>query len=171
MNYSIIELSKTGKRAGKYKAIVSVEDAEYVMQFNWQILLTGNVSYACRTSKKKCFYLHREIMKQMLGHDIPEGMEVDHIDGDGLNCARPNLRLATKAQNGINRGKNKNNTSGYKGVIWYEPTHKWIAQIMVNGKHICIGYFKTKELAHEAYCKAAKKYFGEYANNGQEVST
>jgi hypothetical protein len=63
----------------------------------------------------------------------------------------------------FNRGKNKNNTSGIKGVTFCKCTGKWRAQIMVNGKTIKIGRFATKEQAAEAYKQKAKEHRGEFA--------
>ena len=62
--------------------------------------------------------------------------------------------------------KPSSNTSGYKGVSWYKRDRKWQAGIKVNGKFIYLGLFNDPKEAHEAYIKAAKKHFGEFANSG-----
>ena len=89
---------------------------------------------------------------------------IDHWDRNESNNKWDNLREATVAQNGANRGKQKNNTSGYKGVSYMKDRDKWNAQISVNNKKISLGRFETKEEAYESYCKAALKYHGEFAS-------
>jgi hypothetical protein len=169
-DYITIHLSKQGKHKGKYEAIVSPEDKD-LAAFRWRVLIQGdNLVYAMRTDytgeKPKEILLHREVMESMLGHAIPDGYEVDHKDGNPLNSIRPNLRLATRAENVRNTRTPKNNTSGYKGVSWNKPLQKWRARIKVNNKNIHLGLFDDPELAHKAYCEAADKYHGEYANHG-----
>jgi hypothetical protein len=90
-------------------------------------------------------------------------MKVDHINGDGLDNQRCNLRLATHSENLRNRGYTKKNTSRYKGVTWYKPYKKWRAQIKTDHKMKNLGYFDIPEEAAEAYNEAAKKYHGSFA--------
>ena len=59
--------------------------------------------------------------------------------------------------------KERNNTSGYKGVSFHKDTGMYRARIMVRGVSIHLGAFRRPELAHAAYCEAAKKHFGEFA--------
>ena len=82
----------------------------------------------------------------------------DHINGDGLNNMKRNLRPATIKENGRNRKKSKNSSSEYKGVIV-----SITARICVEGKFIFLGSFKTQKEAAIAYNQAALKYFGEFA--------
>jgi hypothetical protein len=74
-----------------------------------------------------------------------------------------NLREATNAQNQYNRGANKNNTSGYKGVYWDKPRKKWRAQIMHNKKTVFLGHFNDTKDAAVAYAEGAKRYAREFA--------
>lgn len=104
--------------------------------------------------------LHRAIAARSLG-DI-EGKLVDHKNGDKLDNRRENLRLADKSQNGWNRLKCVNNTTGYKGVTLFKRTGKYIAQIKVYGKNYHLGYYDTAEEAAEMYDLAAKAWHGEY---------
>jgi hypothetical protein len=90
--------------------------------------------------------------------------EVDHINGLRDDNRWVNLRAATKTQNMRNvTTQRKNNTSGYKGVSWYEPNKKWAAKIRVNKRLLHLGYFATPESANDVYCAAAQKYHGEFS--------
>jgi AP2 domain/HNH endonuclease len=94
--------------------------------------------------------------------------EIDHKNEIKNDNRWNNFRLATRPQNMSNRGKNKNNTSGYKGVSWHKQRQKWSVRIGVNGKNIYLGLRNTKEDAFQLYCQAAKKYHGEFVNFGVE---
>jgi hypothetical protein len=105
---------------------------------------------------------HRIIYLLAFGVD-PSDKEIDHIDGDGLNNDPANLRLATRSENLRNRGANKNNTSGFKGVRSNKQTGRWRAEIGLHGKLLHLGLFDTPEEAHAAYVRAAKELHGEFA--------
>lgn len=92
----------------------------------------------------------------------PSGI-VDHIDGDKANNRPENLRLASASQNNFNCKAYRNNKSGLKGVSWHSARSKWIAQIAANGRNRLLGYFETKEDAHQAYCAAAAETHGDFA--------
>lgn len=91
----------------------------------------------------------------------PDNMEIDHIDGNPLNNSFENLRLATEAQNAINRKLRSDNKSGFKGV--YQMGKKWAAQIVADKKRIYLGVFSSPELAHAEYLKHASVMHGEFA--------
>lgn len=142
-------------------AFVDAEDYAYLNQFKWCAVYNGYNWYAVRNipknGKQTLVLMHREIMKP------PKGMDTDHINGNGLDNRRCNLRVCNKSQNMMNRGKTKENTSGYKGVAWDKRAKKWKAHIRINSKLIYLGLFITKEEAALVYNKASKEYFGEYA--------
>lgn len=87
---------------------------------------------------------------------------IDHINGDGFDNRISNLRLATRSQNGRNRGKNANNTSGFKGVSWHSVARKWRAATRINGRRIHIGSFDSAEEAGAAYDRLAREEHGEF---------
>lgn len=142
-----------------YEAIIDAADAPLIGKWNWSVLVAhGRSPYAFHTSPRpfrKSVYLHRVIMGE-------PSLEVDHIDGDGLNNRRKNLREATSSQNKHNTGLRKNNSSGYKGVTWDKKNSKWQAQITLCRKVKKLGRFATPEEAYEAYCKASAELHGEF---------
>jgi len=89
---------------------------------------------------------------------------IDHIDHDGLNNRRANLRVCTQRENTFNRRLNKNSSSGIKGVYLHKASGKWRAQIQVDRKKKYLGVFGAKEDAASAYKAAAVKFFGEFAS-------
>lgn len=91
---------------------------------------------------------------------------IDHKDTNKTNNKWENLRKATKSQNEHNTQKQKNNTSGYKGVSWHKPSNKWAANIRLNTKLHHLGYYLSPEEAHAAYCTASVKLHGEFSNIG-----
>lgn len=106
---------------------------------------------------------HRLIMEQILGRTLNANESVDHIDGDGLNNRRSNLRLCTHSTNAMNSKQRSDNKSGYKGVCFHKLSGLWRSYIRVNKKQRSLGYYKTPEQAHEAYKRAAVEYYGEFA--------
>lgn len=112
---------------------------------------------------KKPVKEHRIIWVMHFG-PIPEGLKIDHEDGNTLNNKIDNLRLATNSQNSHNQKKHSRNTSGFKGVHFHKNNKVWEASIGVNGKLKHLGSFKSAESASEAYKLAAKQYHGEFAN-------
>ena len=142
-------------------ALVDNEDYDYVSQYKWHAIKRKCVWYASRVmyrqGKPKHVFLHAFLMNPQ------DGLQVDHIDGDGLNCTRANMRLCTPAENTRNRRRPITNTSGYKGVSWHKLRGKWIAWIGVNGKNKYLGLFESKDEAAQAYNEAASLHYGEFA--------
>jgi len=102
--------------------------------------------------------MHRHIM------NAPSNMLVDHINHDGLDNRRENLRLCTKGENGWNRkGPQKNSTTGYRGVFYHKRAGKYMAQTRCKGKSVYIGLFPTALKASLAFQRKAKELFGEFA--------
>lgn len=121
---------------------------------------TGEFYAACSVTlgnhrPLRMLYLHREIMAP------PGGMEVDHRNGDPLDCRRANLRLATHEQNTRNGRMRISNTSGYKGVS--RTPGGWRACISSGGRQIALGIFASRWDAAGAYDGAALSIFREFA--------
>jgi hypothetical protein len=115
-----------------------------------------------KNRKEKKFLVSRLVALAFIPN--PENKPiVDHIDETNkLNNHISNLRWASIPQNGQNRGKPNNNTSGYKGVCFYKKSNKFSAQIKIDGKKKHLGLFSTAEEASEAYEAAAKTVHGEF---------
>jgi hypothetical protein len=148
-----------------YIAIVDDEDAD-LAQFNWSVNIARHTCYARRWENSKTrasLILHRVIVGRMLGRNLVKGEEVDHINHNGLDNRRSNLRLANSLENHRNVRISKSNTSGAKGVTWHKGTQKWNAKIRVNGHLTDLGLFTSVREAAIAYNEAAVKYFGEFA--------
>jgi len=96
--------------------------------------------------------------------EVPPGMFIDHINHNGLDNRKANLRPATRTQNIWHRKKFKRHSrSRYKGVDWVKEQKKWRARIRVNGKRIYLGSFDNEISAAKAYDRAAKKHHGQFA--------
>ena len=149
-------------------AAVDDIDAD-LMRFKWHTKFNDRQYYASRDefriSKGKIIKIrmHQIILQRMIGRLLKPHEYVDHINGDGLDNRRENLRLATKSQNAMNARKRSDNSSGYKGVTYHKQKNRWTAEIRVNKERIYLGCFTTPEDAYSAYCEAAKKHFGEFA--------
>jgi hypothetical protein len=117
----------------------------------------------------RCYrYLIADIGRtRLLFHRVitacPRGMLVDHINSDGLDNRRTNLRVCTHAENMRNRRANRNSGSGYKGV--YFDRGRWRARIRANGVRHRLGSFDTAAEAHAAYCAAADRLHGDFARH------
>lgn len=106
--------------------------------------------------------------KMILMHQLISGKKYqDHINGNKMDDRKDNLRDATHSQNNMNKGIQKNNTSGTTGVVFDKRRNKWCAQIKINKKNIRLGYYIDKNNAIKARKEAEEKYFGEFAYKGQ----
>jgi len=137
--------------------VTLVDDWEYerLNKYKWCAHLNGNTYYAVKGVP--IIRMHHSVLPP------PPGLEIDHIDGDGLNNQRHNLRYCEHQQNCMNRRIQSGTSSKYKGVSWDKRKCKWQASIALNHKTSFLGYFKTEKEAALIYNVAAIQRFGEFA--------
>lgn len=136
-------------------ALVDAVDYQRVADVAWTASTYG---YAQRETAAGTLYLHKVVL------NVPSSVEVDHVDGNVLNCRRYNLRPCTHAENCHNRGKSRGvYSSRYKGVRWRKQGKRWESRIALLGKTIQLGQFTSEDAAARAYNDAALLYHGEFA--------
>jgi beta-glucanase (GH16 family) len=144
-----------------YKAIVDDEDFDELSKFKWHVAPGYNTNYASYTNYdnyKKTIAMHRMVM------GFPEKLQIDHINGNGLDNRKSNLRICTRSQNKMNTKKNKIKKFKYKGVaINKNNKHPFYGQLRFGKVRYYLGCFSTPEEAALAYDKKAKELFGEFA--------
>ncbi|OMQ49927.1 HNH endonuclease [Burkholderia pseudomallei] len=143
-------------------ALVSDEDFECLSRYRW---LTDSRGYAFRFDRAGGQIRKIAMHRMVLSLDDPDVL-TDHVDGDKLNNQRTNLRACTKAQNNANKGRQRNNTTGFKGVCWSPRLRKWYSVIRTGQARRYLGSFEHPDEAHEVYCLAADLIHGEFANHG-----
>lgn len=158
MKQLVIESAKYGKHTVLYDA----EDAGKIEPHTWTLHKAHGTYYATRRTprpNRKTILMHREVT------DCPKGMMVDHINRNGLDNRRENLRVCTMSENMMNRSKTKQNSTGYKGVYKTGDSklNPYSSKICKNKKVYCLGHYRTPEEAAKAYDKKAIELFGEFA--------
>jgi len=108
--------------------------------------------------KYKRLRIHNIVMR------TPKGEVVDHIDHNGLNCQRKNMRNCSIKENARNKSPKRGCSSKYLGVSWKEPNNKWAVRIKIGNKIKHIGLFSSEEEAAMMYNEMALKYYGEFAS-------
>ena len=141
-----------------YEAVIDAADVPLVSAWNWRAQPTRHTVYAVRTDtsgpKPITVRMHRVICETSL--------KVDHVNCDGLDNRRGNLRPATNSENSRNARLSKNNTSGVKGVRWNARRGKWEAYLHLNRRLVFFGRFSSLPEATAAYAKASQDYHGEF---------
>lgn len=122
-------------------AIVDDDDYEYLIKYNWTAITSRKTLYAIRSLDGK--RMHRIIMKS------PDNLQVDHINGNGLDNRKCNLRNCTPSINQRNRGVNKNNKCGIKGAVY--KSGKYQVTICLGKKQFYLGRYKNKGEAILSY--------------------
>jgi len=155
-----------------HSSVVDPEDAD-LGSFKWYVKIDQHLRYAARSAGKATpritIRLHREVMARILGRDMLPCEEVDHIDRDGLNNRRSNLRLASRVQNCQNRRSRVGSASRYLGVSWEASSCKWRARIGYResgtiDRNVSLGRYISEEDAARAYNEAARRLFGDFSN-------
>lgn len=137
-----------------HHALIDAEDFDKIGTKKWSLIeSTSNGDKYAMTYK---LAMHRLIL------NAPSGVIVDHINHNGLDNRKSNLRLCNKAQNGWNR-RATGGYSKYKGVSWSKNKRRWIAEIIINKKTHKLGKFLSQEQAAKAYNEAAIRLQGEFA--------
>lgn len=140
-------------------AIVDDADYEWLNQWKWRASKDHNTYYAVRSVWAKPSIIMHRLILGLIGNEV-----VDHMDHDGLNNQRNNLRPCTRKQNQQNMRSHLNSTSKYLGVCVNKHRNRYTVQITGNGKKVFVGHFISEVDAALAYNKAAQKYHGEFAN-------
>jgi hypothetical protein len=162
---SIISIPAHSHKYPGLFALVDEADYPLVCDYRWNAVLDFNTFYAVRTWQEgrrsnrisHTVRMHRQIIIP------PPGMVIDHIDRNGLNNTRANLRLCTDLQNRANRNMMAANTSGFTGVSFSKRNSKWKSTIHHAGAGVHLGYYATPEEAARAYDAAAIELRGEFA--------
>ncbi len=141
-------------------ALVDDEDYAELSKHKWHAAKIGKRWYASRNVGKRPYrrqvYMHRQILNP------PPGFECDHINGNGLDNRRCNLRVCTHSQN-LQNQRIGGGASEFKGVHWYKRDKIWHAQIKHSGKRHHLGVFTDETDAARAYDTAAREHFGNFA--------
>lgn len=153
-------------------AIIDADDFERVSKYKWFALKNGRTFYAERNptiapGKQRMLPMHRFIIGAM------DGQTVDHINHNGLDNRKCNLRICNSVQNRRNSIKMiKPTTSKYKGVCWHSRDRVWVAYIKTEDRNNHLGNFKKEVDAANAYNKAAIEFYGAFAvlNNTSRAS-
>jgi hypothetical protein len=153
-----------------FVAIIDADDWDMVSRHKWAAQKGGNSVYA-RTSirggdgKQYALLLHRLLLKS------ERGTFVDHIDGDGLNNIRANLRACSHAENIRNSAvkTDKRKRSKFKGVGQCSGTGRWRASIEKDGSRLDLGTFDTEERAARAYDAASRLFHGRFSRNNKDL--
>lgn len=136
-----LRLEKAGGKSGW--ALVDARDYDRVLAMGtWHEVQDGRTSYAVLFDRFPCGTVARRYLHRVVS-EAGAGVHIDHVNGDGLDCRRANLRETTGAQNGQNRrGANSNSQSGVRGVRWHERDKRWEAALKVDRRVISLGYYK-----------------------------
>lgn len=137
-------------------AIIDDDMVESIGRYRWFFHFGYAFRHVQENGKGRTIPMHREIL------NTPNGLEVDHINGNRLDNRKENLRNCTKHENMRNREASKSNSSGFKGVIFQKG--RYVARIGFGGKLYHLGRFSTAEEASEAYKNACEKFHGDFAN-------
>lgn len=146
-------------------AIIDEQDFDRINQYKWHSVDMDKSGryYATCSIKSKTVYMHRMVMGAQSGETI------DHIDGNGLNNSRDNLRFVVPSQNNMNQKVRNDNTSGHKGISWCPDREKYQVYINIDRKRKSLGRYKTLEEAIYVRDQAVKAHYGEFARENSSL--
>jgi HNH endonuclease/AP2 domain len=136
------------------QAKIMIDDSAFdaANQHKWSVKRNRNYDYAYTIIDGRIVYLHRFLMDD-------NGLQIDHIDRNGLNNQISNLRLVSRSENQFNSRKRIGTRSKYKGVSWHKQSGKWAANIKIKGKMVYLGLHQSEESAKDAYNKKASEIY------------
>ena len=142
-------------------AIVDDEDYSQLASVRWYAAPGRHTFYAKRDVRRNGSKGRILMHRYLLG--CPDGLEVDHKNGNGLDNRRSNIRIATRSQNRANTGLQINNISGVKGVCRCAETGRWKVRVQWQLQNIWVGRFDSLEEAVEARYEVVMRLQGEFA--------
>ena len=170
-----IEIPLGGKKFPGRVAVIDSEDAGLVMKASWTAVVTDRnrdrgeevrlVEYAATNNREGLFdgFPCRPLLHRVVMGITDRRVQIDHVNRNGLDCRKSNLRISTQQENVFNTRPHKDSTSKYKGVFWYSSARKWRAVIVPSGKQMHLGTFSSEIDAAITYDNAAMEVFGEFA--------
>lgn len=146
-----------------YFAMVDDEDFEFLNQYKWFAVCRKHTVYPKRKKRQGKKHLFITMASELL--KVPEGMQIDHRDRNGLNAQKCNLRMASPGQQLANQGLKKATLSGFKGVRKkiYKTSIYYDAKIRKDGRDVYCGCFDDPRKAAAAYDAKAIELWGEFA--------
>lgn len=154
---------------GRNFALVDIEDYDRLSAHRWYEFPYPRGKFRAATfvfvdGKKTTVYMHRMVMNVGSGDD----REVDHKNSSAtLDNRKSNLRFSDRSGQVMNRGRNRNNSSGFKNVCLDKRRGRYRAYIVLNRKQIHLGYADTAEEAYMLYVEQVQNYHGEFSNIGK----
>lgn len=157
---NVTKIIINSKKYGLKHVLVDTDNIERIKQYTWFLKPTTqeNKFYVQTKINKKNVYLHRFLT------DCPNGLMVDHQNGNAFDNKICNLKICTSKENQENRlnSQKNNKSSGIRGITWHKKTNKWQVKICHNYKHFHIGLYSKIQDAEQAAINARREYFTNY---------
>lgn len=161
MNNDTLLIVLKSKKYGDKECVIDIEDYNKIKIYRWGVYKNKKRSnFYCiardKDKKRTTIKIHRLLLS------VKKGKEVDHINRNGLDNRKCNLRICNTSENCCNREYSRKSNCNFKGVYYNKRFDRYIANIKKEQRQIYLGCFKTPEEAHQAYCAASKKYHGKF---------
>lgn len=147
-------------------ASLLVDDVDKDLErFSWRLDKAGYVIRGPKLSKARpgMERVHRVVLARVLGRVLQAHELVDHVNGNRADNRRENLRLATKSQNGMNRGSTNGSSSRFAGVAYDKRKQRWFAKVTLMGKQVAVGRYHSEEEAAWMRDQFALALHGDFA--------